>query len=323
MIKRLLILIIAASLLSSCTWRYNFWQHFSHPKSNKPLVSTPKMVKITQKTSPFTKVNVTGKLDVCLHPQSTFDQIVIHGDSRDVENIQRSVIHNELFISFGKGYPKGCRPKIDIYMRNIISFTYHGFGDVIAKNFVGNCMDLLIDNQRTTLLDGAFSVRKATFMNTGQTKLRGLKSCAMVMDLRGNTDVKLVGYANVASINMSENSKLSLYWIKSKLIKVALKDRAKAQLAGVAETLDAKLCDKSRLNARYLMSKNSFIKTYNDATAEISVTKNQHTLAQDRSNIYYYFLPETKTDFMAADGSVLDMREWERPFLKSTDRYNQ
>jgi hypothetical protein len=318
MIKRLFVLAIVTLLLTGCILHHHDIKPAPKSKPKPPL-----RVKVKQKTSEFTKIQVVGDIDVVVHTNSRGFQIVLRGDSRDVVNTKRYIKDNELVVSLGKGYPKGGRLKVDIYLRHLTGFAYHGSGFVVAKGILSKCMDLLIDNKGSTLFEGSFGVRRAVFMSSGRTKLQGIRSCVTQFVLLDQAKVKLVGYANVATLQMSGASRLSLYWVKSKSIKVNLKDHSRAQMAGVAETLHADLWGEARFNGRHLMSKNSFVKTHGKSEADISVSKNQHTLAQDKSNIYYYFLPEAKTDFMAEEGSVLDMREWERPFLKSPSRYNR
>ena len=77
------------------------------------------------------------------------------------------------------------------------------------------------------------------------------------------------------------------------------------------DRLDVELWNTAHFNGRYLRAEHSFVKTHDRSLAEISVIRNQHTLASGKSNIYFYELPLTRADFMAFDGSVLDLREWE------------
>lgn len=317
MLKRAFILFIAAILLTSCTFR----QHLKEVK--KPAPKVPVKVSVSQRTSAFSKVRIVGKIDVYLHTGVKFNKIVFQGESDDVAHTARTVNNNELYIDVGKGYPKYGHLKVDIYMQNFTAFTFHGSGSIFAKGVTSKCIDLDIDNNQNTVFDGSFGVSRAKFSNVGRTKIRGVRGCVTYLTLTENAKVKLMGYSNVATINMNDNAELKLFWVKSKTLRVILKGRARAELSGLAETFHAQTWDKSWLDSRHLMSQNSFIKTHNFSEAYISVVKNQHTLANDKSNIYYYFLPETKTDFLAREGSVLDMREWTRPFIKSNTKYNK
>lgn len=315
MIKRFFILAFATLILTSCArWHRH---HVEPVVVKKPVQSIEK-----QNLQKFTKLLVIGNIDVYVHPNAKYSQIILHGEGDDILNTSRIINDGELVVTVGKGYPKAPRLRADIYTNYLSSFAYHGSGNIVIKGLTSKCMDLLIDNNRDTLIEGNFSLRRVKLMNSGHTKIHGARGCAMFLSITDNAKLKLSGYTNIATLNMSGNSNLSLYWVKSKTLNINLKGNARLQLAGITEILNIELWDKSIFNGRYLMSQNSFVKTHNNSIAKISVTKNQHTLAQDRSDIHYYFLPKTKTDFMAENGAILDMREWEQPFLRSPNLYN-
>ena len=317
MLKRAFILSVLITFLTSCAFNY----HLKEVSKTAPKL--PVKVSVTQRTGEFTKVRVVGKIDVYLHTGVKYNKIVFQGESDDVAHTTRIVNNDELYIEVGKGYPKYGHLKVDIYMHRFTAFTFRGSGNIYAKGVAAKCIDLDIDNNQNTLFDGSFGVSRAKFANIGYTKIRGVRGCVTNLTLTENAKVKLIGYSNVANINMNDRAELKLFWVKSKTLRVQLKGRARAEISGLAENFHAKTWDKSCLDSRHLMSQNSFVKTYNFSEAYISVVKNQHTLANDKSNIYYYFLPETKTDFMAREGSVLDMREWTRPFIRSYTKYNR
>lgn len=293
--------------------------HIQEAKKTEP--KTPVRVSVSQRMGEFNKVKVTGTIDVYLHTGARSNKIVLQGEAEDVANVERGINNSELYINLGKGYPKYGHIKVDIYTHNIIAFTYQGSGNIFAKGVNAKCIDLDIDNDKTTSFDRSFGVSRAKFTNIGYSKIYGINSCVTHLILMDQAKVKLDGYPNLASLSMSGNSELTISRVKSKTLRTRLKGNARAKISGVTETLHAELWDKSSLNSRRLISQNSFVKTHNIATAYITAIKNQHTLAKDRSNIYYYFLPETKTNFMAKDGSVLDMREWPNHF-KSYTPYN-
>ena len=74
--------------------------------------------------------------------------------------------------------------------------------------------------------------------------------------------------------------------------------------------MEVELWNHADFNGRYLRASRAFVKTHDNSVAKISAVRRQHTLASDASDIYFYNLPEMRTDFMAYDGAVLDMRDW-------------
>ena len=127
----------------------------------------------------------------------------------------------------------------------------------------------------------------------------------------------------LAHLDISDEAQLSLNWVSTPALILRAKDKAFVQLAGVTHKLDAVMCDQSRFQGRYLRAKHAYVKTFGTSVAEISALKVQHTLASDGSDIRFYALPVMKTDFMAFNGSVLDMRDWDDPYIKSYHPYNK
>ena len=101
------------------------------------------------------------------------------------------------------------------------------------------------------------------------------------------------------------------------------KKAAKIQLAGIVNRLEVELWGAARFKGRYLRAQRSFVKTHDKSVAEISAVNHQSTLATDASDIYYYNIPDTRADFMAFNGSVLNMREWSLYELQEFTRYNK
>ena len=65
------------------------------------------------------------------------------------------------------------------------------------------------------------------------------------------------------------------------------------------------------------------MKTHDKSIAAIASLDRQHTLANDQSDIYFYAIPQMKTDLMDCNGSVLDMRAWNAYSLRKYDNYNK
>lgn len=290
-------------LLSNCTW------HRAEPvKKAKPQMIVPTV--ITENMQEFTKVKIDGKIDVNIHTGNNFHKIVFHGLQPDITSTERSVKYGELYIKLGKNIPKYGYIKVDIYMRKMTAFTYNGSGNIYASGIRSNCVDININNDKNATFGGSFGLGYAEFANAGYYQIQGVQGCATNLTIKDKAKVQITGYSNLANLTMGDDSELSLYRVRSKSIKIKLKDNARVQLSGVTEILNDEQWDKSRLDSRHLISQISFVKTHDYSDAYIAVVRNQHTLAKDKSNIYYYYLPENHTDFMAKDGSVLDMREW-------------
>lgn len=275
-----------------------------------------------QTVAPFSQIYIQGSIDVVLHTGALHPQIILRGDARDLSDVIWSVNNGILRVHLGKGFPKYGRIQVELCTTTLSSFVYQGAGTITGKNINSNGLDVKIDNKGKAFLDGHIVLRTLAIKGTGFTQINGIVSRQIPIKIAGSQRVQLSGVANMTTVELKDTAWFSLYWVKSDVLVVRAKESAFIQLAGIAKMLDVELWGRARFNGRYLRATRSFVKTHGHAEADIAIVKRQHTLATDASNIYFYNLPEMKADFMAINGAVLDMREWENPYFTEPTRYN-
>lgn len=300
--------------------------HCSRPHQTHEMHATPLPIQHSTQiraSEAFTRVLINGNIDATLYTGDSKPRVILHGDPRSLSEVQ-TVVHNGLlYINVGKGSPHFGRVKAEIRTHYLTSFDYHGSGQINANQLQSGLLDLAIDNAGKTAITGKIALRKLQLAGSGQTQIAGLTGRQCKIKITGKQRVRLAGILNVTSLTMAGDSWLSLYWIKSDVLKIRAKDKTFIQMAGIVDTLDLALEDKARFNGRYLRGENVFVKTFGQSVADICAIKTQHTLASGSSNIYFHELPEMTADFMAWNGSVLDMREWDIPNLKEYTPYNR
>lgn len=298
-----------------------------HRSHETPMVPhTPSLMRggvQTRVTAPFTHVKVDGNIDVTLYTGDKKSQVILHGDPRSMPDVEVVVRNGFLHINEGKGYPHFGRVRAEIRTHYLSSFAYRGAGDVVGSNLQSRMLDLSINNKSKTMLQGKMALRTLDVEGPGYTQISGITGHMCQIKLKNKAHVELAGIVDVTSLHMEGNGWLSLYWVQSRELRIRARDHAFIQMAGIAQLLDVELWDHARFNGRYLRGTRVFAKTHGNSIADISVLKTQHTLASDSSNIYFHNLPEMKADFMAFNGSVLDMREWDPAFMQEYTRYNR
>jgi hypothetical protein len=282
-------------------------QHVAVKPSSRPVVMRP--IQQYPQVSEFTRVSVAGRMNVNLHTGYSHPQVILHGDPRDLAYVQTKVSNGGLYVILGSGYPQHGNVSVDIKGHYLNAFSYHGAGIVKGMSLTTGLMDVDIENQGNTTLQGQVGLHKLTVKGSGSTEIIGLHSSYLQLNLAGKPTVRLSGLANIADLKMADSAKLSLYWVKSTNLMIRATDRADIQLAGKVGRLQVELWGQSHFNGRYLRAEEAFIKTHGLSIAEIASVDHQHTLASDRSDIRFYNLPTTETDFMIKQGAVLDMRE--------------
>lgn len=312
MIRHLISLSCCLLLLNGCTSL-----HLIHPDKK------PRHGLETTHIDEFVKVNVQGPIAVNLKTGYKESSVVFHGDSRDLIQLDVSVNNRTLYINLGKGYPKFGPISVDIKTHYLTGIYHKGSGNLVAKNIQSRFLDVFLDGSGNNNLQGDLSLRTLHINGSGSNQISGINSPSLRIDMKGHSRTQLAGKFNLTELTMGDKGWLSLYWVKSSFLKLSLKGHAYLQLAGTIDKLDAELFDSAHFNGRYVRVENLFMKTHDQSVAEISAINRQHTLANDMSDIYFYNLPVLRTDFMACNGSVLDMRDWNDPLLHEYTRYNK
>lgn len=314
MLTRYLFLIFIQLSLISCA------RHA--PIQSVPQIPQNKME--TRKLSTFNRVDVLGTINVSLHTGYKRPAVVLRGDSRDLRQVVTEVRNgNTLYVLVKKGAPRFGSLSIDIRSRHLNGLTYKGAGTINGRNIHSSLLDLNIDNPEQTSLAGYIVLKKLQASGGGNIILKGVYSRYLQLEISGKTRVLLTGLINLSKLDLKGDGWLGMYWVKSPLLNICLKGKTTIQMAGVVEKLDVELWDQAQFKGRYLRAINAFVKTHGKSVAEISAIKHQHALATDSSDIYFYKIPETKADFMAFQGSILDMRDLSLPFLESYTRFNK
>ncbi len=273
---------------------------------------------------PFTRVVVDGDIDVTLHTGCARPNLAFRGDVKSISRVQFAVKHGLLTLQLPQSHPRPHPHRVhaDICTHYLTHWTYRGTGTVVGSHIRSGMLDATIDNEGSTVLQGQIALRHLTVKGTGFTEINGITGHGLTIRVFGTPRIQLAGIIDVVALNMRGRGWLSLYWLKSQALTIRAHDKAFIQMAGLVDKLDLELWDTARFNGRYLRGKHVFAKTHDRAIADISVTQRQHTLALDSSNIYFHNIPDMKADFMANQGAVLDLREWELPFMEEQTRYN-
>ncbi len=303
--------------------------HFKEPEE----LLEPKMLHPTEEVRPapaFTQVYILGPFNVRLHTdKSKKPSLKIAGDATDLAHVQSYVKQGVLYISVGgKKAHIGKRrlsmghATLDINVPHLHGFTYKGDGVITAHKIHTGPLNIWLMNSKKSTFSGRMDLRHLTVAGTGFTKITGIHSRDLRIKLIGEPRVVLKGKANLRRVDMEGGASLKLNWVRSSDLIVRLRGSSCLTLAGTVNRLDSVTSDKSHLDARYLRVKEAFVKTNDEAISDVTVTERQHGLARDRSDIYYYNLPDYRMDFMARNGSVLDMRPDELKIVQPDTIYN-
>ena len=320
MLRQVVIIVTALSLVGCAHVRSKMNAHSTNPQCMGSKVVTS----VEKKVGQFESVYVENNINVSLHSGYKHPKVILKGAASDLKNVFVSNHHGRLEVSVGEGFPK-CGPVTAVIRGGHFSrFEYQGSGVVKGTKLNLSYLDLVIDNERgSTTLGGHVGVRSIKLTGEGPTTITGLDSPHLNLNLNGRTTLDLKGKANVGNIVVNDYARVKLYWANSKKLKIRGYGHANIQLAGLAQEMNLELCDMAHFNGRYLRASRAWVKTHGRSVAEIVADDRQHALASDTSDIYYYYLPDMGTDFLAFNGAVLDMRDLGLPYIQSYDMFNR
>lgn len=252
-------------------------------------------------------LHITGSINVRIHPGYHHSKLVLNGYSSVLPNVRIYIKHQTLFIESIDENSHAPDVSVDIYIPKLNKLSFHGRGDLVAHHLNTQYLYLDIDTPNRVDLEGRMNIGYLRAQNKGYIELRGVYSRNMHIYLAGRATAKIVGIIHLAHIDARDSARLELYWVKSHWLYVRERDAAFVELAGITKTLDVHLHDRSVFYGRYLRADNAFVKAQEKSKAEVTTLDNQHTLAENASDVYYYHTPITETNFMTYNGAVLRM----------------
>lgn len=277
----------------------------------------------TRALTTFNQIKVQGRMNVDLHTGYSKPMVILRGDSRDLMHVKTEVKNNQLLVYLANPLPKFGPVSIEIRTKALNDFNYAGEGNITGSQINSSGLELHINNSAQTTLGGSYFLRRLDASGGGLIQLSGLRSENIQFKIQGKTSVQLVGEMNMSSIDLDGEGRLSMYWVKANQLTICERGKTVLQMAGIANKMIIELWGTSQFKGRFMRGRNVFVRTHDRSVADIMALLHQHTLATDASDIYFYNLPRTRADFMAYDGSVLDMRDWNQYALQEYDRYNK
>ncbi len=295
---RRLLGLLSVLCLSACVWK-------------APLYHEPaRFVEGQQKREcgRFNKVRVDGAFDVELRTGYRHPRVLIETVSPSVPKIKTVVKDGILQVTCQDNCPKHDGMRLRIETKQLRSFSYRGRGEISGRHLHAPYLNVYINNPGHTVFGGHLGLRKVVIAGGGEVTLTGVKTPALDLIIKDRSKVQMAGTIQLASLKLENGSWVSLYWLKADRLSLRARGKTVIQFAGKAKLLDVELWDHAQFKGRYFKVKEMFVRTHDHAVAEISTIMHQHVFATDVSDIYYFRIPKSEANYMAYNGSVLNMR---------------
>lgn len=257
----------------------------------------------------FTTIRVAGNIDIDIKTGMNQSQIIFTGDPRDIAHIHTTVVNDTLTIMPEPKYPYYGKVHADVYTQFLNGLILRNYpAHLNAINLNSPYINLDLAHSGSVVLSGKIGVNHLDVSSSGTTQIHDVQSNALYIHMKDNPTVDITGVANVRLIEAEGSGNLRLYWVDSDLLTINQRGNTHIQLAGIAKRLEAELWNKAYFNGRYLRVKVSYIKTHDLSIAHIQSLKSRAAVAYDNSTIGFFGKPPFRSDLMANNGAVLDMK---------------
>lgn len=291
----------------------------AHHASTKTVHQT----QAVRKLPAFNRLEIQGPVDVRLYTGSKESKVVLRGASKDLAKVKTSVNKSMLKIKMASWYNRPIKVQVDVFTRYVNQIKTKNSGQLLARNLQSGLLDLEVNNSTYTFINGKVGLRHVKVNGKSLVDVAGVSTRDLDVSLSGKARMNLTGRGDLKHLAVSGEGVFGMYWVDSETFKLRARNHAVILLAGVVNLLDAELWDNACLKARYLRVRRSFVKTHDHAIARITTEKKQHGLADGRSDIYFYTIPDMRADFMGESGAILDLREWSQYGLRDYKPYNK
>ena len=147
----------------------------------------------------FNRIDIKGRINVHLHTGASHTALKAHADPRDLTHVKWAIQHQSLELIQEKPYPhysQKANIDIDIYCKNLTSFSYHGKGRIDGQHLRSQGLDLLIHNRGKTQLSGQLNLHQLDLAGKGNLMIQGATSRGLDISIKDAVRAQITGRVN-------------------------------------------------------------------------------------------------------------------------------
>lgn len=318
---------------------------------NAPISATITDTEI--RPSNFDSINVSGNFKVQIIGHQASNSVEIVGPNGGVRQVIVSTRNHTLYLQQNPEYKGGLSNVIvRIGIRSLHHITASGYACITGRNITSRHLVIDSCSTGIILLDGNINLTEVNQDGPGSIIVLGAYTRDLTINVHGNGIVNvagrvgihcinnfgggcvniigamsddltieaggqsstvIAGFANVRRVIASGDSRVYLYWVCSRDIRVVARDRARVGLAGYANNLTVDVCNTARFEGKCLRAQSAYVRTYDDARANISAEKKIFANARWNSSVYYFGSPSKISRFYSENATIIPMYTTEIP----------
>ena len=255
--------------------------------------SSPPLVIKNVATPSFAGLAIQGPVNVIIDTKvkSSIPSLQIFGDAKTVSAVTWKVKNQTLYLGTKWNYwpRRGDRLtiKLNTTPSQLNKINFNSNGSLFGKGLTGTLALTATGKGCIKLCTKKLNLTSLSASDKVNITLHNISSSNLTIQDGTAGKIKLEGDVALHAINVTGNGDLIIYWLDSAYLQVNSRGNGRIFLAGIAKTLDVNLSEKTHLFAKQLRSENGFVKTQNQAVAEVTIKNKLNALAKDDSIIYY------------------------------------
>lgn len=239
----------------------------------------------------FSSLNIQGPINVYIDATHTKPSLQILADSRSVSHITWKVKNHTLYLGTKLFYQARRDGRLTIKVnatpQQITQILFHSNASLFGKGLSGSLSLQAEGAGQINLYTNKLNLKSLYSNGKGDIALHNIHSRALSIKSYSTRYIIIEGEAALNAIDFIGNGNLLVYWVNSPYLKINATGKGKIVLAGAAKTLDTYLSQKIQLHAKQLYTQQGFIKTQQQAQAQVKVKNKLMAFAKDKSIIYY------------------------------------
>ena len=239
----------------------------------------------------FSSLSIRGPINVYIDATQTKPSLQILGDPKSVSNVTWKEKNHTLYLGTKLFYPARHDGRLTIKVnttpQQINQILFHSNANLFGKGLMGSLSLQAEGTGRINLYTNKLNLKSLYSNGKGNITLHNIHSQDLSIKSYNTRYITIEGEVALNTIDFIGNGNLLVYWINSPYLKINAAGKGKIVLAGVVKMLDVHLSQKIQLLAKQLYTQQGFIRTREQAQAQVRVKNKMMAFAKDKSIIYY------------------------------------
>jgi len=190
---------------------------------------------------------------------------------------------------------------------NLTRLENTGTGTITVLGAKTQSLKMTVIGSGSANVSGQVGIENLLHKGDGAVNIIGADSDHVCITAAGAGTTTIFGYINLKEVMASDTSRVYVYWVYSSKINVIARGKAIVGLAGTAANMSIELSNQSCFQGEHMRSCNIYIKTKDNAHADVAADLKIFASSENKSSIYYFGSPEILSRLNAQQSAILPL----------------